>query len=133
MTPGTLALTVQRNAPFLPDTLDFVGYDFTGGTFALQVRLRRGASGDPLLSLTNQTAGTQGLSVTTSVTGGVTTSHLQIQIDEATIDALLPASSNGQKAGTDVELYYDLIMTGAGLGKLRWVEGTFTIHEGVTV
>lgn len=133
MTPGSLPLTVQRNAPYLPSTIDFVGYDFTGGTFALQVRAYRGAAGSALLSLTNQTAGTQGLSVTTSEDEGVTTSHLQIQIDEATIDALLPAVSNGQKAGTDVALYYDLIITGGGVGKTRWLEGSFTIHEGVTV
>lgn len=133
MTPGSYDITVQRNAPFLPDTLDFEGYDFTAATFALQVRSNRGASGAALLSLTGQTAGIEGLSVTTSVTEGVTTSHVQIQINEATIDALLPASSNGQKLGTDVVLYYDLVITGGGVGKVRWLEGRFTIHEGVTV
>jgi hypothetical protein len=133
MTPGTLNLTVQRNAPYLPDTFDFQGYDFTGATFAMHVRTLRGLTGTALITLAGATAGTQGLSVTTSVAGGVTTSHVQIQIDEATIDAVLPASSNGQKAGTDVVLYYDLIITGGGVGKVRWLEGTFTIHEGVTI
>ena len=133
MTPGNLPLSIQRNTPYLPDTIDFEGYDFSAATFAMQVRSRRGATGDPLISLTNQTAGTEGLSVTTSESEGVTTSHLQIQIDEATIDAVLPASTNGQKAGTDVVLYYDLVITDAATGKHRWIEGTFTIFEGVTV
>jgi hypothetical protein len=133
MTPGSLNLVVQRNAPYLPDTIDFEGFDFTAATFALQVRAYRGATGDPLLSLTGQTAGTQGISVTASVADSITTSHLQIQINEATIDGLLPASSNGQRAGTDVDLYYDLVITGGGVGKVRWLEGDFSIHEGVTV
>lgn len=132
MTPGTLTLTVYRNVPFL-DSIRFVGLDFTGGTFAMQVRLLPGTAGDPLLSLTNATAGLQGLSVAVTEESGLDVSTLTIQIDEATIDALLPASSNGQKAGTDVALFYDLIITGAGLPKTRWLEGSFIIAEGVTV
>jgi hypothetical protein len=37
MTPGTLPITVYRNVPFV-EPIRFVGYNFTGGTFALQVR-----------------------------------------------------------------------------------------------
>ena len=132
MTPGVLNIIAYRNTPFI-ETIRFAAIDFTGATFALQVRTLPGASGSALISLTNQTAGTQGLSVTTAVETGVTISTLTIQIDEATIDALLPASTNGQKAGTDVNLYYDLIITGGGVAKSRWLEGTFTIAEGVTV
>lgn len=130
--PTTLNLRVQRNAPWLM-TMAIEGYDFTGGTFAMQVRAYRGAAGSALIGLTNQTAGTQGISVAVVTTGGVPTSTLTFQIDEATIDALLPASTNGQKAGTDVELFHDIVLTGGGLGKSRWFEGAFTIHEGVTV
>jgi len=132
MTPGTLNLTAQRNVPFL-EAIRFVGLDFTGGTFALQVRLLPGTAGSALIGLTNQTAGTQGLSVAVTVESSINVSTLTIQIDEATIDALLPASTNGQKAGTDVVLYYDLVITGGGIGKTRWLEGSFTIAEGVTV
>jgi hypothetical protein len=132
MTPGTLNLTVYRNVPFV-ESIRFVGLDFTGGTFALQVRLLPGTAGAALISLTNQTAGTQGLSVTATEEGGLDVSTLTIQIDEATIDALLPASTNGQKAGTDVALFYDLIITATGFPKSRWLEGSFTIAEGVTV
>lgn len=132
MTPGTLNITAYRNVPFL-DAIRFAGLDFTGGTFAMQVRCLPGTAGDPLLSLTNQTAGTEGLSVSVTDEDGVDVSTITIQIDEATIDALLPASTNGQKAGTDVSLFYDLIITGGGIGKTRWLEGSFTIAEGVTV
>lgn len=132
MTPGTLNITVLRNVPFL-DTIRFVGLDFTAATFAMQVRLRRGAAGDPLLSLTGATAGSQGLSNVLTEEDGIDVSTVAIQIDEATIDALLPATSNGLPAGSDVVLYYDLVIDGGGVGKQRWVEGTFTIHEGVTV
>jgi len=132
MTPGTLNITAYRNVPF-KEAIRFVGLDFSGGTFALQVRLRPGTAGDALISLTNQTAGTQGLSVAVTEEDGTDVSTLTIQIDEATIDALLPAASNGQKAGTDVALFYDLIITATGLPKSRWLEGSFTIAEGVTV
>lgn len=132
MTPGTLNITVLRNVPFL-DTIRFVGLDFTGATFAMQVRLRRGAAGDPLLSLTGATAGSQGLSNVLTEEDGIDVSTVTIQIDEATVDALLPATTNGLPAGSDVVLYYDLVIDGGGVGKQRWVEGTFTIHEGVTV
>jgi len=132
MTPGTLDITVYRNTPFVDD-IRFVGLNFTGGTFALQVRLLPGAAGSALISLTNQTAGTQGLSVVVTTESGVSVSTLKIQIDESTIDTLLPASTNGQKAGTDVVLFYDLIITGGGVAKTRWLEGRFIIAEGVTV
>jgi len=132
MTPGALDIVVYRNTPFL-DSIRFVGLDFTGGTFALQVRLLPGTAGSALIGLTNQTAGTQGLSVAVTTESGVSVSTLTIQIDEATIDTLLPASTNGQKAGTDVVLFYDLIITGGGVPKTRWLEGRFTIAEGVTV
>ncbi len=132
MTPGTLPITVYRNVPFL-DSIRFVGLDFTGGTFDHAGPPAAGTAGDPLLSLTNATAGLQGLSVAVTEESGLDVSTLTIQIDEATIDALLPASTNGQKAGTDVGLFYDLIITATGFPKSRWLEGSFTIAEGVTV
>jgi hypothetical protein len=127
-----LDIVVYRNTPFVDD-IRFVGLDFTGATFALQVRLLPGTAGSALIGLTNQAAGSQGLSVVVTTEAAVSVSTLKIQIDEATIDTLLPASSNGQKAGTDVSLFYDLIITGGGLPKTRWLEGRFIIAEGVTV
>ena len=133
MTPGTLNLTAYRNVPFL-EAIRFVGLDFTGGTFALQVRDYVAAEGSALLTLGNATAGTQGLSVVVTEEDGLDVSTLTIQIDEATIDALRPWPANGQKAKSGaVALRYDLIITATGLPKSRWLEGAFTIAEGVTV
>lgn len=132
MTPGTVPITVYRNTPFA-DSVRFVGLDFTGATFAMQVRLQKAAEGDPLIDLAGATAGSEGLSVIVAEEDGVDVSTVTIQIDEATIDACLPWPANGQKAGTDVELFYDLVITGGGLPKTRWIEGAFIIREGVTV
>lgn len=131
--PGTLDLIAYRNTPF-KRTVDFVGYDFTGDTSAkMEVRITRAAAGAALISLTIQTPGTQGLSWAVATVDGVVTSTLTIDITEASIDACLPASSNGQKIGTDVVLQHDFISAGAGVGKVRWHQGSFTIAEGATV
>jgi hypothetical protein len=130
--PATLDLEVQRNAPYLL-TLAFEGYDLSEASMDMQVRLRKGAADPALITLTRDTPGDQGLSVVVSEVEGVTVSTTTLQIDEATIDAILPAASNGLKAGSDVELAYDLIITGGGLGRVRWLEGKFWIREGVTV
>lgn len=132
MKPGTLPLTVYRNVPYI-EAIRFRALDFTGGTFAMQVRPIPGATGTPLISLTNATAGTQGLSVVVTEESGVDISTITVQIDEATIDAILPAASNGLRAGDDVVLYYDLLITATGITKSRWLQGTLTISEGVTI
>lgn len=143
MTAATLALTAERWTPF-KDTLECQGLDLTGGTFALQIRSYRDAPGDPLVSLTNQTAGTQGLSVVVSTVDDMPVSVITIQINETTIEGLLPfAVTSGvanRKAATvtdptasDVKLAYDLHVTATGIPKQRFVEGTFTIKAGATV
>lgn len=131
MTPGTLNFDILRNQPFL-DTIRFRGYDFTGATMAMQFRQYRAAEGSPLISLVNATAGSQGLSVVVTTEDGVTISTVTIQIDEATVDAVLPWPANGQKFNTDVTTYHDLKITGGGLTKQRWVQGIAMIREGVT-
>ena len=130
---GYLDLSVKRNAPYL-ETIEFEGLDFTGDTGTkLQVRSHKGAADPADLTLTIQSAGTEGLSWSVATVEGVVISTLTIDIDEATIDALLPASTNGQKAGTDVARYYDLLGTAVGLIRDRLLEGRFNILEGVTV
>jgi hypothetical protein len=132
-TPGTLNLVAYRNVPFIK-TIRFVGYDFTGDTSAkMQVRLYRGATGDPLISLEVETAGTEGLSWVVTDEDGVDVSTLTIQIDEATVDACLPWPGNGQASGTDVAVVHDIIIDGGGVPKNRWYQGSFTIREGATV
>lgn len=129
--PGIANLRVNRWTPNII-TIDLVGYDLTGGTFAAHVRQYRDATGSPIVALANASAGSQGISVSVVTTGGIPTSTLTLQYDEATIEGVLAYPGSGVKAGSDVTVYYDLHVTGGGLPKTRLVEGTFTIAAGVT-
>lgn len=139
MTAATLPLVAERNQPFL-DTVEFRGLDLTGGTFKMELRQYRGlaAVGSPILALANATAGSQGLSVAVSVDGaGMPTSVLTIQIDKSTIDAIQPFTvtagvPNRSVGKIDLTLAYDLKIAATGIPEQRAVEGSFTIHEGVT-
>lgn len=135
MRPGSLDLDAYRWAPF-DETIEFVAFDFTGATLAMQVRLYRDAEGDPLIGLGGAEPPEEGLSVAVATVEGVTVSTIRILIDEATIEALLPFPENGLPAGIDqppdVELAYDIVITGGGLPKTRWLQGKFTIHAGAT-
>lgn len=126
--PGTVALRAFRNAPLVQE-ITVSSYDFSAATFAAQVRAYKDAPGSALITLANASAGSQGISCTYAGT----TSTILLQIDEATIDALLPYPTNGVKQGADVVLYWDFIVTGGGLIKTRLLQGTFTIEPGVTV
>lgn len=125
--PGNVPLRAYRNTPFV-QVFTLANYDLSAATFAAQVRSYRDAPGSPLITLGNASAGSQGISCTYSAP----TSTFIIQIDEATIDALLPYPANGVKQGADVPLYWDLHVTGGGLIKTRLLQGTFTIEPGVT-
>ena len=126
--PGRLDLTVQRWTSFVYQ-IDFEGLDFTGATMAMQVRLYRDAPGDPLINLTNAASNAEGLSVSVATVSGVTTSTVQIRINETTGESLL---LNAGKPGDDITLVYDLHITGGGLPKSRWLEGSLIIRAGAT-
>lgn len=128
--PGRLNLRVPRWTPFVYE-IAFVGLDFTGASMKLDVRTYRDATGSALISLSNASAGSQGLSVAVATSGGVTTSTVTINISEATIEGVLPFPANGQEPGSDVYLKYDLHVTSESL-KRRWLEGDFIILAGVT-
>lgn len=128
ITPGKLDLTVQRWTPFVYQ-IDFEGLDFAGATMAMQARLYRDAPGDPLINLTNAASNAEGLSVSVANVGGVTTSTVQIRINETTAESLL---LNAGKPGDDITLVYDLHITGGGLPKSRWLEGSLIIRAGAT-
>lgn len=119
LTPGVLNLVANRWQPF-NTSINFIGYDFTGGALAMQVRASRDRTDAPLI--------TASVTSTTVTTAGVPTSMVIIYIDEPTIESI--ALSN--PAGGDVALVYDLVITQVGLPKMRWLEGSFTIHAGVT-
>lgn len=128
ITPGRLDLTVQRWTPFVYQ-IDFEGLDFTGATMAMQVRLYRDAPGGALLSLSNAASNAEGLSVTTMAVEGLTTSTVQIRINETTAEALL---LNAGKPGDDIRVVYDIHITGGGFAKTRWIEGDLIIRAGAT-
>lgn len=131
--PGTLPLRIRRWTPW-KYSIEFVGYDFTGATFAAAFRSYRDAPGDPLIALANASSPTQGISSTVVTTDGVPTSTVEMRIDEATIEGVLPfAVVDGQpnrKAGSDVGGLWDIHITGGGLAKTCWAEGPWTIIGG---
>lgn len=128
MQPGTLPLRAQRWTPFVY-TIDFIGQDFTGAAFAMEVRLRPDAPGSALITLAGASAPSQGISVTVATVDGVPTSSVEIRIDETTLEGVLP---NAGKAGADVVLAWDIHITFGGGLKTRWLQGSFTIEPGVT-
>lgn len=133
ITPAYTDLSAQRWSPFV-DITDFAGFDFTDATFAMQVRLYRDAPGAPLISLTNAASNAQGISVTViadETNDDLPLSSVQIRINETTLEGLL-LNPTPATTGKDVELVYDLHVTGGGLPKTRWMEGKFIIRAGAT-
>lgn len=131
MTAAQGDLRVERWAP-VDISIPFEGFDFTTpANLTMQVRQYPDAEGDPLLSLTAQTAPTQGLSFTVATVDGLTTSTLRICIDEATIEGLLPFPGNGTEPGASVSLSYAVHFSAAAYPtKRRWLEGKFIIVPG---
>jgi hypothetical protein len=128
ITPARVDLVAQRWSVFVDQT-DFAGFDFSAATFAMHVRLRPDAPGDPLIALANAASNAQGISVSVIEVDGETVSTVQIRINETTIEGLL---LNASGAGKPVILAYDLHITGGGLEKTRMMEGSFTIQPGAT-
>jgi hypothetical protein len=126
---GRRDLVANRWEPFV-HTIDFEGFNFTGATFIMQVRLMRDAPGSPLVDLgTVGGVGTEGITLTGVATvNGASVSSVSIRINEATVEGL-PAAG---EIGDDLDLFYDLQITPAGGVKYRALEGAFTVHAGVT-
>lgn len=127
--PAQLDLTAQRWTPFVY-VVDFEGLNLTGATFAADIRLYRDAPGAALIALSNAAANAQGVSVSVTIDGDdVPTSHVQIRINETTLESLLLGAAG---AGRDVDAVWDMHITGGGFIKSRWLEGAFKIRAGVT-
>lgn len=132
-------------------TLAFVGFNFTGGTFAAEVRLTPDATGSALVSLTTQTsAAVEGVrliyggtdTIANHIAAGrlsevpsgytsassVALSQLGIRINETTMEGLpFPA-----ERGDDNTLYWDLHITPSGGIKDKYAGGAFIVRAGVT-
>lgn len=150
ITPGHLPLGADRWTPFVA-TFRFVGVDLTGAVLASQVRLYKDAPGDPLVDLAQvTTAAAEGVRIiyagsdtvanhiaagrlTAAPTGYVDADTLALsligmRINETTMEGLPP----GGRAGSDVELVWDLHITPSGGLKGKWLYGPFTVRAGVT-
>ena len=128
ITPARVDLVAQRWTPFVDVTV-FEDFDFSAATFAMHIRLYRDAPGDPLVALANAASNAEGVSVSVETVEGQTLSSVQIRVNETTLESLL---LNAAGAGKDVSLVYDLHITSTGLGKVRWMEGSFIIRAGAT-
>jgi len=134
--PGEYPLVMYAYTPTVL-VLDFVGYNFTAATFRAQVREK--PEGEILIDLTNAASNAEGVSATYAAAvmqydakgneiGPAPVSSVQIRINETTIEGIV-ASFGATK---DIDLVWDLHITGGGLPKTRWIEGPAIIRAGVT-
>lgn len=150
MNAAEVDIYADRWTPFVK-SVAFIGFDFTSGTFAMDVRTSRDAPGAALIALTTQTlASAQGVRLSysgtdtvsahisagrlTEVPPGMTTSTsvllsvLTIRINETTLEGLpFP-----QERGDDLELVYDLHVTPSGDDKKVFLRGKFFVRAGAT-
>lgn len=121
--PGRFDMNVNRWQP-ATFRLRFEDIDFSAATAALQVRAYRDAGGDPLINLMTGS----GIAITTDVLSGYTSSVVAVSFNEIALEGLPFPSPRG----SDLLLSYDLVITTASLGKVRWIEGNFNVRAGVT-
>lgn len=109
-------------------TVELRAFDFSGATFAMQVRPYRDAQ-TVLLTLGNAAPGSQGISCS-FVDDGLSpaASFIVIEIAEATIETLPFPTPRG----SDLHLAWDMHITSADVPKRRWFEGEFRVIGGAT-
>src|SRR3546814_19849610 len=113
---GRLPLAANRWTPFAY-SVAFIGYDFTGATFKAQVRDRKDGGfvrADMTVTLASATTDE-----------GVPTSNVDLEIHEATMEAMDAATAAGDDAKTwrDLEIKASggVQMGGVGGGMGRWL------------
>lgn len=109
----------------------YLGVDWSAATFRFTLAPLVGSAA--LITLTNQTAGTQGISATydagyvDDVTGLVVgATIIRPQIDEATFEALTWGATD-----EPLVLAHDMLVTPSGEPQFVWFDGVFTIYPGV--
>lgn len=125
-TPFGLDLFPNRWTPFR-FTIGFVAFDFSDGTFAMQVRPYPDAE-TVLLTLGNAPPGTQGISATTVTGTPWIKSQITIEIYQETLENFPFPSPRG----SDLVASWDMHITGAGMPKRRWFQGAFNLRTGST-
>jgi len=136
---ATLPLVANRWATFVY-VIAFQGLNLTGIGMDAAIRVVRDGTGVPLISLAGAPDATsQGIFLLSEGNEdvdfgeriGVLTvpvSYVQLWIDDTTLNALpFPA-----ERGEDLDLFWDLRIFTSATDKYRAVEGTFTVHAGVT-
>lgn len=126
---------ISKRVPWV-EALPVEGPDYTGGTYALQIRQKPGDTGTPMVSLTKQAAGLQGISCTYNAsyidpeTAQVfPASVFLFQIDEVAMEAL----ATGTPTDQPVVCHYDLQITPVSGPKFVLCYGKFTYMPGVTL
>lgn len=109
----------------------YLGVDLSAAAFVMTIAPQVGSAG--IITLTNASAGTQGISATynagyvhptTGQVVGATT--VRPQIDETTFEGLTWGATD-----EPLVLAYDMLVTPSGGVQYVWFKGTFTIHPGV--
>tara|TARA_Y100001951_G_scaffold88698_2_gene80478 strand:- start:13338 stop:13766 length:429 start_codon:yes stop_codon:yes gene_type:complete len=137
--PVECPIPAQKRVPFLDD-IPILGRDYSGSFSAkMEIRNLPGDTGTALVTLTNQTAGTEGISVTYDASydvelrdGSILTapaSILLFQINETTLEAL----SLGTPYDEPLTLHYDLHVTATGFRKHVVCFGKFILYPGATI
>lgn len=135
---GWCDLAANRWEPFV-NVFRFEGRDFTGATFAAEVRDRKDGGFARASLATVSSVGAEGIKLVSVATeaidfGGETgvldvpVSTLSLRINEATMEAMAVA----REAGDDGTIWWDMQVTPAGGVKYRALEGIFTVRAGVT-
>lgn len=150
--PGPKDIHADRHVPCFR-RLGFIGFDFTGASFAAQVRLKPETAGAALIDLSTTASPTaQGLrldyasedTVENHIIAGrlssiprdltlatpVFLSIVAIQILEATMEGLPAAPATDPSR--DIVLAWDLHITPSGGIKDKYVGGDFIVRAGVT-
>lgn len=149
-TPARIDIHADRWVACIRE-LAFVGYDFTGATFASQVRAKPDAGGAPLVNLGTVTLTTaEGVlllyagedTVANHIAAGrldetpsgyadadtIYLSNVRIRINETTMEALTAPDD----VGDDITLAWDMHITPAGELKDKYAGGDFIVRAGVT-
>lgn len=142
----------DRNIDF-NETIPIVGRDFSGATFASQVRLTPDAPGSPLITLAVSLTYGGSDTVENHIAAGrinagikdyvnpntgakyadgdtVPLSLITLHADHS--DMIAPGVPAASETGDDVTLAYDVLITPSGGSQDKWVAGKFTVRGTVT-
>lgn len=126
---ATLDLIAHKRTPWA-FTFAIVGFDYSAGAFAMQVRQRQGDTGAAVLTATLTADYDPTFTYwdgRRAVNEAATT--IEAVIAEVDLEAI-PLAADPSKP---VELYYDLHITPPGQAKRVLVGGKFSVYPGVTI